>query len=587
MGTLKYVTDTESAAEFMRWASERKVIAFDTETTGLEVRAPGFHVRLAQFGDAQDAWVFPFQEWRGTINEFFRRFDGTLLVHNAKYDVAAMATEGVKLPWHLIDDTMIAMRVAEPTQPAGLKQAATRHVAPGSALAQGDLHAAMQANKWGWDTVPIDFEPYVRYAAMDVILTSRLYEHPVCQYGISSPVFALEMETLVICSDMADRGMLIDVDYCLTQAQTMRERTGALRGMVKDRWHLDISSNAQLAKWFIENGAPITELTASGAPSVNKAQLAKFMVPGSGVPPHVVELTEAVLEYRRKDKLAGSYFESFVELADSDGFLHADIETLAARTGRMSIRRPGLQTLPKPGDDPLSRVVRQAVVPREANHRLISCDFEQIEMRVIGCLSEDPKLIGAFREADMSPDADFFAEMGKIVYRDPGFTKTDKRRKTIKGVMYGMAYGAGPDKLAVTAGIPVEQARDIRASVMSAFPGLGRAMSQYERMARAEGKIQTIYGRELDVDPDAAYKGLNACIQGSAADMFKQALVRLAHAGFDDYMVVPVHDEIVVSVPEEDAEEARHEIARNMQVNELSVAIPADASAPMMRWGDD
>src|SRR5512135_329968 len=165
------VDSTEEAAAFLRWASERKVIACDTETTGLDTRAADFRVRIIQFGDANESWVLPFGDWRGVVAEFFRRFDGTLLWHNAAYDVRALAAMGIKVLWSQVVDTMIAVRLAESNRPADLKGAAGRHVAGGAAVAQRDLHEAMAKYGWSWATVPLDFPPYLIYAAMDPILT--------------------------------------------------------------------------------------------------------------------------------------------------------------------------------------------------------------------------------------------------------------------------------------------------------------------------------------------------------------------------------------------------------------------------------
>lgn len=583
---LRVVNTVQDAYDMMAWLSETnpRMLAIDTETTGINVREPGFKVRLVQIGTRDSAWVIPFEPWQGLVKEIVAKFTGVWAMWNAVYDVSALASHDVMMPWHQIDDCMIACRLAEPHESAALKQAAKRHVASGAALAQSDLNEAMRKNGWDWSTVPIDFEPYVKYAAMDVILTSREWEHEVIRKGINSPVYALEMETLVICKRMSDRGMRIDWDYCDNQANSLRSRTNELTQEVAETYGIRISSAQELSKFMIDRGAPITERTTSGAPSVAKDQLTKLIAWNGD--PQVVDLCEKVLMYRKCDKLAGSYLESFMELADSNHLLHADIQTLAARTGRMSIQRPGLQTLPKPSDDPMSTLVRKAIIPREDDHVLISADWAQIEMRLMAHESQDERLIDAFKIADES-GGDFFVEMGKIIWNDPSFDKSDKRRKTVKGCLYGMAYGAGPAKLALTAGIPLDEATSVRSSILGAFPGLNGAMNKFEREARDYGGVTTYFGRDLQVEDGKSYTGLNSYIQGTAADCMKRALVFSAHAGLDDYMVVPVHDEILVSVPRDDADDARRALLDAMLISEFAVSIPAEASGNLDRWGDD
>lgn len=579
------VDSVDQAGAFLRWLSEQKVVALDTETTGVDVYAPGFHVRLIQFGSVNDAWVMRFQEWKGLVKEVIRKFRGVWIMHNAKYDRMALKREGIVVPWKQVDDTMIALRVAEPLQSAALKVAATTYIAPAAALAQGDLHKAFKTQGWGWDTVPFEYDRYTHYAAMDVILTSRLWAHPTVQRGINSEIYALEMQALPLCGRMEETGMKVDLTYCYAQRHGLIEKSQAIKDDILARYGILISSGAQIGDWLLKSGIPIEKRTNGGKPSTDKEvmETLSLQYPGTAVE----DICSKVLAYRKADKIVGSYLDNFIGLSDENDTLHPSIETVAAKTGRMSIRQPALQTLPKPGESEESRLVRKAVIPRNDNEVLISSDFEQIEMRLAAHLSGDPALINAFAVADADPDADFFAEMGKIVYRDESFTKKDKRRKIIKGTMYGLLYGAGAAKLAITAGITEDEARKAKGDIMDAFPGLAGAQAGCDRMVRDTGAITTMLGRELKVERELSYKGLNAYIQGSAADLFKRALVYLGNAGFEDYMIVPVHDEVVFSIPRDMVEDARAEIAKAMVINDTRVPVPAAPSEGLERWGDD
>jgi len=243
-----------------------------------------------------------------------------------------------------------------------------------------------------------------------------------------------------------------------------------------------------------------------------------------------------------------------------------------------------MQTLPRNSDDPDSKLVRQAIIPREEDHVLVGSDFSQIELRVIASLSEDPGLIEAFREADET-GGDLFTSSMRLVYGDPTLTKEDDRRTLVKSVMYAASYGAGVAKMAQTAGVAVEDMREVYDAVFGRFSGVKRYMKTCEREAKENDNwITTPFGRKIWIDPGFEYKALNAKVQGYAGDIFKYTMVNLAQAGLVDYMVCPIHDEVLFSIPESELEEARHVIAETMPYNNLTVPVPAEPSPGVKDW---
>lgn len=583
---LKIVNTLEDAMELKRWISERdkSFTALDTETTGVDFFDPNFRVRIIQFGSDKEAWIVPVEQWLGLVKDICENYSGRWLIHNARFDIGALATHGIKIPWYRVDDTMIAMRLAEPIKPAGLKQAATRHVSRSASGSQSDLHKAMKTNKWDWDTVPIDFPPYVYYAAMDVILTSRLYLTQICQRGLHSPVYELEMDVRHVCSTMENKGMRVDMDFSRKTGETLREEAEKLQAEIASKYGFALMSTSDLSRWLLGQGAPLTKLTNGGKPSVDKEAL-DDLAQLHDLPPMVKEVVEKAVRCRKVLKMASSYFDNFVELADSNALLHPSIETVAARTGRMSIRTPALQTLPRISDDPDSKLVRNAVIPRADGEVLVSSDYEQIELRIVASLSEDPGLIEAFKVADET-GLDFFTQSARQVYNDDTIQKSDGRRPTIKSLYYAASYGAGVKKMALTAGVPVEEMQDVKDRVFSRYPGMGKFMKDSEKMCREnDGWVTTQMGRALYVDPDMAYKAANARIQGTAADVLKLAVVNMANAGLDEFMVVPVHDEVVLSVPQDELENAREVCRNSMADYSMSVPLLAEPSDGYMTWG--
>jgi hypothetical protein len=219
-------------------------------------------------------------------------------------------------------------------------------------------------------------------------------------------------------------GARVDLDYSQKQLDMLTSYTDSVKSWAKQKYSgTSITSNVQLVRLFEKMGAEITETTPSGQKSMTKEQLQMLQRDGNS---EIQVLAEAVLKQRQADKLASSYFSNFIS-DNIDGFVHPSIRTMGARTGRMSITGPALQTLPS-GD----AVVRNAFIPKQDGWGIISSDLDQVEFRLTANLSEDPKLIALFHESDKI-GGDVFTEIMKDVYQDNSLVKSDPRRKLIKG----------------------------------------------------------------------------------------------------------------------------------------------------------
>ena len=297
-------------------------------------------------------------------------------------------------------------------------------------------------------------------------------------------------------------------------------------------------------------------------------------------------LAYAVLKQRKADKLASSYFSNF--LADNiNGYVHPSIRTLGARTGRMSITEPALQTLPS-GD----ATVRRAFLPKDEDHVIISSDLDQVEFRLTANFSGDPSFITLFQEADRT-GGDVFTSIMQEVYQDPTLTKEDPRRKLIKGVVYGKLYGAGVDKMALTAGVTTEVMRGVVDGFDRSYPGVKELQRNIEdagmRRLRSEGQgyVMTKTGRRLPCDDDRVYSLTNYLIQASAAEVFKQNLVKLDQADLTEYLIVPVHDEIVLQAPKDEAEEVMAVVQECMTTRDgWAVPLTAGVEGGFANWGE-
>ena len=581
---LRQVNTTDDIADLARWLGEQPFVAVDTETNGRSPWSADFRLRLVQIGSPNTAWVLDPERWQGVIDDLLRRFTGPVVMHNARFDRAVLARYRIEIPWSRIDDTMIAVRLAEPHLSAGLKEASTRHVSGAAKLAQTDLKQAMKRNRWDWETIPLDFPAYTFYAAQDAILTARLFLTDAVRRGRTTSAYRLEMDVRAICSDMEETGLRVDLEHCRRERSRMETEAVRLAEMGRD-FGISLTSPDQVARWMLGSDARplMTKTTAAGKPAADEEVLTRIVAEMSDTEP--AYLAGLVLRTRKLLKLSQTYLANLLDGA-VDGVVHPDIETMAARTHRMSIRAPALQTLPKPAADPLSRVVRQAVLPRHDGDLLISCDLDQIEMRIAASLSADPGLIGAFHSSD-ADGSDFFLASARDIYREPTMNRGDSRRKLVKSVWYGGLYGAGAAKMAATAGVPISIMQDLRQRITDLYPGFWRLGKESAEKARADDWwVETVYGRRLRVDERKPYMATNYRIQGAAVDVFKRGLVYLAQAGLGPMALLPVHDEVVLSIPEKYVEEARREVERAMSCSDFAVPLTAHATPGFTTWAE-
>lgn len=593
---LHLVDSVDKAAEMLSWLGERRplnAIAIDTETG----ERPGgqrkdalspWHgqLRLVQIGDGMTGWSIPWDNWKGVFYEAMERFNGPIVCHNIAFEAKWFDQQSTwKIPWHRAHDTMIMAKIIDPLGSGALKKLTSQYVDEQAAAAQTVLDYGLVDNGWTWGTVPVNFDPYWQYGALDPVLTMRLFEQfwEKCAPGKPfSMAYELEMNTRRIVTTMELNGARLDLDYSKKKYQELIDYTEQVKDWAMKTYSLPIGSNQKLVDIFENLGSVVTERTEKGQKSANADQLKMIVRDGNA---EATQLAEATLSYRKSLKLANTYFLNFIN-DNIDGFVHPSVNTMGARTGRMSIQNPALQTLPK-GDD----TVRRAFLPKDDDHVIITSDLDQVEFRMFASLSQDPNLIQLFLRADAT-GSDPFTEIGRDVYQDPSIQKSDKRRALIKGVVYGRLYGAGVAKQALTAGVPEEQMRAVSNAFDENYPGMQIFQKAVEQkgLQRLEsegtGYVNTWTGRRLPCDEDRVYTLVNYLIQGGAAEIFKSNLVKLDQADLTDLLIVPVHDEIVLNAPKEDAEEIKQIVKKCMTTTDgWAVPLTADADGPLENWG--
>ena len=298
-------------------------------------------------------------------------------------------------------------------------------------------------------------------------------------------------------------------------------------------------------------------------------------------------IVDAIFRYRELEKLRSTYGENLLHEVGVDGRIHATFNQTVARTGRLSSDQPNLHNIPIRSEE--GRQFRRAFVPADGWEFLVA-DYNQIELRVIAHLAQDPGLMEAFISK-----SDVHTETAKRVFGVEAAEVTLAMRSKAKMVSYGLAYGMESFGLAQRLSIPVNEASEILEAYFVAFPNVRAYMDAAVSEARNKGFTETLFGRRRLI-PDlqspnysrrmaAERQAMNAGIQGLAADIFKVALVRLDAAllggGFHSRIILQVHDEIIVEV-EPSEREVVGELTIRTMMDAASLTVPLEVNAA---WG--
>lgn len=619
------VDSIETAWECSRWLSTKSRVAIDTETTGLSPETDD--VRLISIGDEDTAYVIPIEDpsaitvsgsvlglgapdpsylrttrlgWGGFAASLLRRLAddpaGPVIdMHNASFDHSMINHSlGVWLPRQRIHDTRLMVHTLDSQSSLGLKQIATRIVDPRAALGQDILSDAMNKKTgWNWRTIPISFQPYWFYAGLDTILTRRVCNIVEPKMLAECPrAYDIELAYSWPTEDMERRGVRLDIEYTEKFKPELDEYAGLLRQWCDDNYGLSPGSDAQIIDRLLYDGVNLTKKTASGSRySADKEVLEAIQ--------DMHPLAKTVLNFRKATKLAG-YLNGYLEFVGPDGLIHPSINTVGGtdksgadsggsgkgvRTGRSSMSDPNLQNVPARTAE--GKRVRKCFIPRQGNV-WVKVDADQIESRILAHLSRDPHLIEAFNS-----DGDFFVNLAKRIYSDPDFEKSDPRRGLVKNTTYGKVYGAGPDKLARTAGVSLETATEFTHTYDRLFGEVPKFIRTMETIAReryrTEGEAYVrcpLTGRKHRVDHWKVYPVTNYVIQGLAAAILKLKVIEADQAGIGQYMLYPVHDEIDLDVPPDALPDVMR-VVKDVMCDDKLLSVPITWSAEVgPSWGE-
>ncbi|HJV09605.1 MAG TPA: DNA polymerase, partial [Acidimicrobiales bacterium] len=400
--------------------------------------------------------------------------------------------------------------------------------------------------------------------------------------GLTRLYDEIERPLVRVLARMEKVGVRVDVDLLrriydglVAEGRRLEEQIQDLCGT-----RFLVNSTQQLRRvLFDELGLQPQKKTKTGF-STDAASLEKLR----GLHP----VMEPLLRYREVEKLRSTYGESLLGEVAADGRIHASFNQTVARTGRLSSDRPNLHNIPIRTEE--GRRIRRAFIPGEGCRFLVA-DYNQIELRVIAHLAQDPGLIHAFASGE-----DIHEATASRIFGVAPSAVTIAQRSKAKMVSYGLAYGMESFGLGQRLGIPTEEAAEILNAYFVAFPSVREYMDRTVAEARDRGYTETLFGRRRQIpelqSPNYRLRqagerqAMNAGIQGLAADIFKVALVRLDR-GLEDQgrasrLVLQVHDEVIVEVdPSEEQAVAALTLEAMRGAAELSVPLEVNLS-----WGD-
>tara|TARA_Y100000114_G_scaffold157286_1_gene188898 strand:- start:2989 stop:4887 length:1899 start_codon:yes stop_codon:yes gene_type:complete len=615
------VKDIAFAEEVVNRLQDNKILAFDTETTGLS-RSRDKAVILA-ISDGEDRWAI----WPQCFHIFKPLLENPelkLVAHNANYDAWMLRNVGIDIYRHAsrchyrMYDTMVMHALVDDQAKHDLKSLSKEYLGIemvpfkqvfGSLMRKYALHELLLD--------PENEEVVCNYASLDAYATYHLaialmeeLKGSVIE-GMEDPVYS-DLWSYYICTEVPFTRVLFEMELngieaskeeLLQQAPEMEQKRLDIQkwfGRKTQRLFINLNSTAEMGDIFFgQLGKRPLSHTQEGKPQLNKSSLDTWARDGC-------EYAEKLLEYRDLDKKLGTYITNLLGHIYKDGRVHATFNQTGARTGRLSSSDPNMQN--QPG------YIRSIFKPANG-YRLLAADYAQLEMRVLAHFSKDETLIDAIKSGQDVHTATA-AQMFKVPYEsimearrkddnDEELSSSDKEllqfRKGAKAINFGLMYGQGAGALSGTLNCSLDEARGLIRQYFRSFPRITEYFNVAIDQAFKDGFSKTILGRRRQLPgirssikserAQAERQVKNSPIQGTAADITKLAMIRLYE---DDFihnlgvkLLLQIHDEVVMEVPDhvvENDDFNNRVVDLMMHPFTFDLAVPLETSS---KYGDN
>lgn len=610
--TTTIIVQTEpQLQELVQKLNQANIISFDVETTSLnEVEAQlvgvclavepgtGYYIPVGHLAqEAQStagqmslfaatptlaANQLPLQEVLAAIRPAMTNPTIPKAAHNAKYDYAILEKYGIAVS-PITFDTMIGEWLSDPSSKhKGLKDLARHRLH----IEMTEIDELIGKGKNQKSFAEVSIEQAAPYGAADADMTLRLVEPlqtEVREKGLEK-ILDLEMPLIPVLAAMEKAGIAVDVPFLRHMSQDLAARLQQLEIQIFEAAgeHFNINSTQQLSDILfkkLELPADRKQKTSSGHFSTSADVLEALQ----GNPKDTHDIIGKLLEYRELVKLKSTYVDALPEMVNKQtGRIHTSFNQTGAITGRIASSNPNLQNIPIRSDE--GQKIRRAFVAQEG-WVLFSADYSQVELRILAHICQDSALLEAFRT-----DQDIHRATAAAVYKVKPEEVSYNQRRVAKVVNFGLIYGMGAFRLSRDAGLTLAESENYIKEYFGRFPGIQRYLD--ETKARAKQKpyfVETLLGRRryfpvfgqtsnanIQGQLRAEREAINHPVQGTAADIIKIAMIQLHKTLTQKYrarLLLQVHDELLLELPEEEVEEVQLLVIETMS-NAYTLDVP-------------
>ena len=550
-------------------------ICIDTETTGIDANNTVL-VGLSFSVNPGEAYYIPCPADQKKTKEILSHFESLFsdkkkiwVGQNLKYDMLVLKWYGIELQGGLFD-TMLAHYVIEPDGKRSMDLLSAKY------LGYEPVHIEELIGKKGklqGNMRDVELEKIKEYAAEDADITLQLKKIfvPLLKEKEVEKVFTeVENPLVKVLVDMEYEGIAVDVDFLNDYSKQLeKDAKKAEESVYKQAGvRFNLASPKQLGEVLFDKLKldPSAKKTKTGQYQTGEDVLLKLAVKGH-------QIVDDILAFRELTKLKSTYVDALPQLINpKTGRVHTTYGQAVAVTGRLASNNPNLQNIPVRTER--GKEIRKAFIPRNSKHVLLSADYSQIELRIVASISGDKNMCKAFKDG-----TDIHTATASRVYNVSEKEVTKEMRYKAKSVNFGIIYGQGAFGLADNLGITRTEAKEIIDNYKKQFPGIQKYMDDTINYAREHGYVQTLMGRKrwlrdinsanFTVRGFAERNAINSPIQGTAADMIKLAMQKIAAAikkeKMQSRMILQVHDELVFDATKPEVKELKPLIIECMQ----------------------
>ncbi len=587
-GTAHYETivDETRLEAWLERLSRSPLTAFDTETNGLDMLTSQL-VGLSFCCSGESAYLpighhgpeairqLPFAPTLARLRSWLEDEQAPKVGQNLNFDRHILANHGITLRG-IAHDTLLQSYILEAHEPHNLESLAKRHL-------HRDTLSFSDVTGKGSAALPfpaVDLARATAYAAEDADVTLAvhecLYPQLLAQPALETLYRTLEMPLQSVLWRMERHGVLLDAVSLAAQSDDLGRRLDALEKEAHNLAGLPFNLNSpkQIQSLLFDTlGLPIIKKTPGGQASTDEGVLEQLALD--------FPLPRIILEHRSLAKLKSTYTDALPrKINPATGRIHTHFAQAVAVTGRLASSDPNLQNIPIRTAE--GRRIRAAFIA-PPGHQLMAADYSQIELRLMAHFSDDPGLLNAF-----ALNQDVHRATAAEIFAVPLEAVTQEQRRAAKAINFGLIYGMSAFGLARQLNLTRTAAQHYIDRYFLRYPGVAHFMETTRRQAREKGFVETLSGRRLGLPELASSQNgrrqgaeraaINAPLQGTAADLVKRAMIAvqnwLDQDGLATRLILQVHDELILEVPNEELEQVQARVTQLMsQVASLKVPL--------------